>query len=193
MGIAWGTGFTLFTPQLDDYEAWGNRLKEDYEAVLQMVELYKSQDPKPADSFPAYTMLLQEQGILSEEQRIEIDSIEMMFDLLEHKDAFHLTIQAKMPPEIKLDGRGLRVDLLAWSPFGVLPRIVVECDGFEYHKNKEQFINDRKRDRLLKSHGYDVVRFSGSEIYADPLVPAKELLDYLAEVANRPLVIDEEE
>lgn len=45
--------------------------------------------------------------------------------------------------------------------------IIVECDGYEYHKTKEQIDADCKRQRELTLLGYDVVRFSGSEINSD--------------------------
>lgn len=45
-------------------------------------------------------------------------------------------------------------------------KIIIECDGHEFHeKTKEQVIKDNERDRVLQSYGYNVVRFSGSEIY----------------------------
>lgn len=45
--------------------------------------------------------------------------------------------------------------------------------------DKEHFINDRRRDRALKFGGYDVLRFSGSEIYADAISASKEFHDHL--------------
>jgi very-short-patch-repair endonuclease len=47
-------------------------------------------------------------------------------------------------------------------------RIVVECDGHDFHeKTKEQAIRDKKRDRKLQIAGWKVLRFSGSEIWRD--------------------------
>ena len=43
---------------------------------------------------------------------------------------------------------------------------VVECDGHEFHeKTKQQVINDNKRTRKLQEYGFQVIRYSGSEIY----------------------------
>jgi len=56
---------------------------------------------------------------------------------------------------------------------------VVECDGHEFHeRTKEQAVRDRKRDRRLQAKGYRVFRFTGSEIYKDPLVPVQEIFDW---------------
>jgi very-short-patch-repair endonuclease len=49
---------------------------------------------------------------------------------------------------------------------GLAPiRIVVECDGHEFHeKTKEQAARDKMRDRDLQIAGWKVLRFTGSEI-----------------------------
>jgi len=46
-------------------------------------------------------------------------------------------------------------------------KVVVEVDGHEYHKTKEQRTNDAKKDRFLMSNGWKVLRFTGSEIFKD--------------------------
>lgn len=58
--------------------------------------------------------------------------------------------------------------------------VVVECDGYDYHKTKEQLKNDCERQRYLTLHGYQVIRFSGVEINDDPDRCAKELFSLLA-------------
>lgn len=46
---------------------------------------------------------------------------------------------------------------------------VVECDGYEFHqKTKKQVEEDNKRHRELQSMGYEIIRFSGTEIYHAP-------------------------
>ena len=47
--------------------------------------------------------------------------------------------------------------------------IVVECDGHDFHeRTKQQAARDRKRDRWMTEKGLTVLRFTGSEIWADP-------------------------
>lgn len=53
--------------------------------------------------------------------------------------------------------------------------LAVECDGHNYHKTKEQCRHDRKRDRWLQRHGWQVVRFTGSEIFEDAAACAEEV------------------
>lgn len=44
-------------------------------------------------------------------------------------------------------------------------KVAVELDGYEYHNSKEQFTNDRKRQREMELAGWRFIRFSGSEVY----------------------------
>lgn len=45
-------------------------------------------------------------------------------------------------------------------------RVVVECDGHDYHeRSKEQAQRDKARDRFMVTDGITVLRFTGSEIY----------------------------
>lgn len=53
---------------------------------------------------------------------------------------------------------------------------VVECDGHDFHeRTKEQAARDRSRDRRLQEAGFRVFRFTGSELYRDPLGCAVEV------------------
>ena len=93
----------------------------------------------------------------------------------------HLTIQSTFD-DILLEGKVIRPDILIWVPSNPNIKLIVECDGFSYHTSKHAFSNDRARDRLLLSHGFKVLRFSGHEITTDPIGIANEMLDYLAKV-----------
>lgn len=55
-------------------------------------------------------------------------------------------------------------------------KIIIECDGHDFHeKTKEQAKHDKERDRYLISKGYPVFRFTGSEIYNNPLKVLQEI------------------
>jgi very-short-patch-repair endonuclease len=47
------------------------------------------------------------------------------------------------------------------------PGIVVEIDGYEYHKTKEQRERDYNRERYFLKNGYIHVRFTGTEVFLD--------------------------
>lgn len=46
--------------------------------------------------------------------------------------------------------------------------IIIECDGYNYHSSKKQMNNDYERENNLKISGYNVIRFTGSQIYKEP-------------------------
>jgi very-short-patch-repair endonuclease len=58
--------------------------------------------------------------------------------------------------------------------------VAVECDGHNFHeRTKEQAARDKSRDRYLASQGITVLRFTGSEIYRDPICSWTETLNVL--------------
>ena len=56
----------------------------------------------------------------------------------------------------------------------------IECDGYEFHqKTKEQIIYDNERERNLKKEGYEIIRFSGSEIISNPYKCVQDIIDII--------------
>lgn len=54
---------------------------------------------------------------------------------------------------------------------------VVECDGHAYHSKSKKFAaRDKGRDRVLAEHGATVLRFTGSELWADSFKCAEQAL-----------------
>lgn len=72
-----------------------------------------------------------------------------------------------------------RVDFLFDDQFAGRRRfIVVELDGHDWHeRTKAQAARDKRRDRALVSSGFSILRFTGSEIYADPGECLQEVVD----------------
>ena len=57
--------------------------------------------------------------------------------------------------------------------------LVVECDGHDFHeRTKEQAARDRKRDREMSLDGYEVFRFTGSEIWRNPTGCALDVINW---------------
>lgn len=79
-----------------------------------------------------------------------------------------------------------RVDfLLDHEPSRDLPPLIVEVDGHNWHeKTKEQAQRDKARDRFLVGRGYRLVRFTGSEIFADPVAAAHQAIAILMGIAG---------
>lgn len=59
-------------------------------------------------------------------------------------------------------------------------RVAIELDGHEYHKTKEQRTNDASRERYLQKHGWQVIRFTGSEIYKDVQRCIQDVLEIIS-------------
>jgi hypothetical protein len=64
-----------------------------------------------------------------------------------------------------------------WSAGSFYSRwVAVECDGHDYHeRTKTQAAHDRSKDRALTASGWTVVRFTGSELYANAYGCVQEL------------------
>lgn len=58
-------------------------------------------------------------------------------------------------------------------------KLVIECDGFDYHSNKKQMTYDYERENVLKLNGYDVIRFTGSQIYNNPMECLYKIIEYI--------------
>jgi very-short-patch-repair endonuclease len=82
---------------------------------------------------------------------------------------------------IKLKEKTYRADFLIATIYkGKTYEFVIECDGHDFHeKTKEQAKKDKKRDRDLTQEGYIVIRFTGSEIYENPTICAREVTNII--------------
>ena len=96
--------------------------------------------------------------------------------------------QIKITPqkEIETQNAKYRADffiecLKSENPFDdSIYNLIVECDGHDFHKlTKKQVERDNERDYDLKKSGYDIIHFSGSQIYKNPWKCADEILIYL--------------
>lgn len=100
------------------------------------------------------------------------ESITAIKEMPEARTHLVLQRQAQLP--------GWRVDFLihvyadwAREPEGGTvgwKQLIVECDGHDFHeRTKEQAARDRERDRSFQLQGIEVFRFTGSELWKDPL------------------------
>ena len=72
---------------------------------------------------------------------------------------------------------------------GDVLQMVVECDGHDFHeKTKVQAQRDKKRDRDMQRAGWQVFRFTGSEIFKDISECVGELDVHVANWIERDLV-----
>ena len=67
---------------------------------------------------------------------------------------------------------GYRVDFLVT---GRGYRLVVEADGKAWHTKPEQVQADEKRESRIRALGYDIIRFTGSQIWQNPVLCASQV------------------
>jgi len=58
-------------------------------------------------------------------------------------------------------------------------RLIVECDGFDYHSTPAQLAADYRRTRRLYLLGWDLIRFTGAEISRDAKKCALEIFEHV--------------
>jgi very-short-patch-repair endonuclease len=90
--------------------------------------------------------------------------------------------------EVKIGAQKYYLDFLLaiWLPNDRTIHIAIECDGHDFHeKTKKQARYDKQRERALIKEGYTVIRFTGSEIYADPLKCADEIFEVAKNLINQ--------
>lgn len=117
-------------------------------------------------------------GHMSLSQKEDLIHHIIFYHYLNWFNSFHLTMQAGFP-DIRVDGKPIRADILIWIPGNEEFNLIVECDGYKFHSGKDSFVADRKRDRAFQLKGYTVLRYAGSEIFNDPIAVSSDLFKYL--------------
>ncbi len=81
-----------------------------------------------------------------------------------------------------VDDKLFRLDFAFFGANG--RRIAVELDGHDFHeRTKQQAARDKSRDRTLSASGWTCLRFTGSEVYADPSECVRQVEHFLIEDA----------
>ena len=63
--------------------------------------------------------------------------------------------------------------------------LVIECDGHEYHNaTKEQVEHDNERDFDIKESVYDIIHFSGSQLFKYPMKCAEQAYKYFKSITE---------
>jgi very-short-patch-repair endonuclease len=79
-----------------------------------------------------------------------------------------LIAEARLPsPETNVRVLGFEVDFL-WRSH----KLVAEFDGFEFHRHRRQFENDRRRDQVLTAAGFSVIRVTWRQLRDEPIAVA---------------------
>jgi very-short-patch-repair endonuclease len=79
------------------------------------------------------------------------------------------------PPEVNVDVGGVTVDFL-WRD----QSLVVETDGFRFHRGRPAFEEDRRRGLRLRTAGHEVLRLSHDQVVNESTVVVEALRKRLA-------------
>jgi len=80
-------------------------------------------------------------------------------------------------PEVNVQVGRYEVDFL-WRE----ARLIVETDGYHYHRGETAFESDHARDLDLRRHGYAVHHYTGAQLRDEPAEVVAELGDALRRV-----------
>jgi very-short-patch-repair endonuclease len=80
------------------------------------------------------------------------------------RDFLALCDRHRLPaPEVNVRVGSVLVDFI-WRN----RKLIVETDGYRYHRGRQAFEDDRERDLVLRSHGFEVVRLTHRQITMHP-------------------------
>lgn len=114
--------------------------------------------------------LLVEDGIKTDRTRSDLE-----------RDFLKICRRYRLPaPEVNVEVGPYLVDFL-WRE----RRLIVETDGYRYHRGQQAFRDDHARDLGLRQRRFEVFRFSEEQINAEPGRVAEFLRGVLASRPHR--------
>jgi hypothetical protein len=167
----------VVVPKMSDAPQMIADLRNQLSDLRKLATWYEQRDPSYAN-LSQYLDAETRRGALPAEERPGLEELILLYEQLNFRTACHISLQPVLT-DVLINGKPIRADMLCWIPENKQCKLVVECDGFQFHSCKEVFVRDRRKDRAMKAAGYEVFRFAGSEIYHDPPSAANELFDYL--------------
>ena len=107
-----------------------------------------------------------------------VNRSEEKLDFCKTSHTFGYSPRLIVQPQKVIESR--RVDFLVHSEYETgWRKLIVECDGHDFHeRTKEQAARDRSKDREATLAGVETFRFTGSEIWRDPLGCASQITEW---------------
>jgi len=159
-----------------------SRIEKNVNIQKYLVEQVKwSLIPLMADN----TMILEESLINCEspiEQLLSLALANLNIKNIHKFNPFIDVVEIEKQKEIYCNGKKYRVDFCIPVIYKNKENqtFIVECDGHEFHqKTKEELEKDNNRTRNFQKAGYEVIRFSGTEIWHRPYKCADEILNII--------------
>lgn len=136
------------------------------ERLVTLVQLRSATEARPTAPGPACL-----RGLLATAERFDSVTDSML------EEEFVGIVRCGGLPMPALNQRieGMRVDAV-WRP----QRVVVELDGYTWHRTRGRQENDRMREAKLRRAGWWPVRYSKRQVFDEPLVVVSDLATVLA-------------
>ena len=116
------------------------------------------------------------------EQMLSLALEELHIKSIYRFNPFIDVVEIEKQKEIDCNGKKYRVDFYIPVIYKNQEEkvFIIECDGHEFHqKTKQQVERDNARTRDLQKAGYEMIRFSGTEIWHRPYKCANEVLNII--------------
>ena len=128
-----------------------------------------------------------------DEALIQMTPIEQIFYLANkiyneqmiHNKKHNLYLDLLPQETIHIKRKNYRVDFLISyydcddATYYLKKPIIIEVDGKDWHSSKTQMNYDYKRENELKLAGYDILRFTGSQVFQNPFECVSSLRNYM--------------
>jgi hypothetical protein len=170
-----GIFFTTIMPPLHSATEQIENVRGNWRFTIEMWRNYQRQSGETTmDSFLYYINNLSGLG----EDVIQRIQGGLELSILEYCKTYFLSLDSTFK-DLKIQEHEVKTNILIWSLWKPDFMLFVECEEQDSYSDISTFSDDRARDRLIQSKGYQVLRFSSRELTDDLFRKAQELLNYL--------------
>lgn len=90
----------------------------------------------------------------------------------------------RLPGRVQWEAEGLVPGRMFSADIFIPPNLIVEMDGFRFHKSKTSFQKDRDRQNLFVAHGFRPIRVYAKQVFNAEM--REELIELIARAADLP-------
>lgn len=105
----------------------------------------------------------------------------------EAERAFHRILRSTQLPERFVTNYPVRLAGISYFLDAALPslRLAFEIDGFAHHAGRSAFEHDRRRDVALATRGWQIIRFSATQVLNEPEPVRSALIEIVRRTRHR--------
>jgi len=155
----------LYSTKAEEYRMNHMQISKKYDEVIK--KYFNTIYDKPIDRFELY----ESGGGMSEaKKRKKKHKYSGQFGM-PHQNAYGSEIEKKLGEKLPEEKFKRQHEIFYQGKLFTIPdfyvddpKLLIYCDGFQYHYDRETVIKDRQQDRMLQMMGFKVLRYTGSEI-----------------------------